>query len=107
MNSRGQRLLDNAHHSTPEFVSAKQFLRSVDSRLPKFYREKIDGLAYDAYTSGIREEKEQNLIDNNDMFDMSSLIEPSYVDLNEGFAHSTLMEHLHRSAMHQLAILPP
>ena len=87
MNSRGQRMLDNAHNSTPEFLSAKQFMRSVDSRLPKFYREKTDKLAYEAYRSGLRAERDHSLIHNNDMFDMSSIIEPTHVDLNEGFEY--------------------
>ena len=63
-------------------------MRSVDSRLPKFYREKTDSLAYEAYRSGLRAERDHSLIHNNDMFDMSSIIEPTHVDLNEGFEYA-------------------
>ena len=45
-NSRGQRLHDTgAHNISSEYLSDKQFLRSVNKRLPKFYNDKLDQLA--------------------------------------------------------------
>ena len=46
-NSRGQRLHDTGDHNiSSEYRSDKQFLRSVNKRLPKFYNDKLDQLAW-------------------------------------------------------------
>ena len=57
-NSRGQRLNDTGDHNiSSEYLSDKQFLRSVNKRLPKFYNDKLDQLAWECSKSGIEAEK--------------------------------------------------
>ena len=49
-----------AHNTSSEYLSDKQFLRSVNKRLPKFYNDKLDQLAWECYKSGIEAEKRED-----------------------------------------------
>ena len=72
-----------AHNASSSFMSDKQFLRSVNKRLPKFYNDQLDILAWESYKSGIEAEKMDNQLDINGMFNLDDFEEPELVDLNE------------------------
>ena len=71
-----------AHNTSSEYLSDKQFLRSVNKRLPKFYNDKLDQLAWECYKSGIEAEKREDQLDLNKMFDIDDIEEPERLDLN-------------------------
>ena len=83
-NSRGQRLHDSrAHHASGEFLSDKQFLRSVQKRLPKVYLENIDPFAWESYKNGLAAEKRSKQMDISSMFNLDDIDEPEWANLNE------------------------
>jgi len=82
-NSRGQKLYDNgSRHSNSGFLSSKKSLRSVNKRLPKFYNDRMDSSAWDAYKSGLESERRTNQIDISAMFNLDDIEEPEGANLD-------------------------
>ena len=48
----------------------------MNKRLPKFYNDKLDQLAWECYKSGIEAEKREDQLDINKMFDVGDIDEP-------------------------------
>jgi hypothetical protein len=66
-----------------EFLSDKQFLRSVQKRLPKVYLENIDPFAWESYKNGLAAEKRSKQMDISSMFNLDDIDEPEWANLNE------------------------
>ena len=64
-------------------MSDKQFLRSVQKRLPKFYLENIDPFACESYKNGLAAEKRSEQMDISSMFNLDDIDESEWANLNE------------------------